>query len=120
MASQKDVARQFALGHAAETIPTAHNFHATPAPDGTPFDAVILSYGWAVVAGRRPDGSVVIFDGWRGYSTATNTQIGKMTNEIEEMSVDVEKSDERPKFGGNSLNWRVNKDGTDLADIDVG
>lgn len=121
MASQPDVARAFARGLPAEDIPSASNFYAVAAPPDTGFDAVLLSYGWAVLAGRKGR-QVVVFDGWRGYSASTSTQHGKMRRVFRKVlsESDLSFSSAQPKFGGNPLNWRVNKDGTDLADVETG
>lgn len=119
MASQYDIATAFARGDPASSLPSGSNFYGAEAPQESEFDAVLLSYGWAVVAGRRPDGSIVVFDGWSGYSTSTATQMGKMRRAFADLNVEYEKSDEQPRFGGNTLNWRVRKDGTPLTDIET-
>lgn len=49
----------------------------------------LVGYGHAVYAFRYPSGHVVYFHGWQGYSTATNSQLGKMNFTEGGDSVDV-------------------------------
>lgn len=114
MASQTDVARAFAGGKDPDEIPSASNFMAAKVPDNDEFEAVLLSYGWAVVFGRRPNGTVVEFTGWQGYSASTSTQIGKARRAITGVlpDSDFETDKRQPKKGG-GLSWRVRGSGAE-------
>lgn len=113
MVMQEDVARNFARGFDADDCGTASNFAARDAPDDSGFEAVLVSYGWAVVFGRRADGSVVEFEGWRGYSQSTSSQMGKARRAIREEGIDIERSGKQPELSGNPLNWRVSQSGAE-------
>jgi len=39
---------------------------------------MLLDYGWAILARRSAKGNVVIYDGWRKYSTTTSSHISKL------------------------------------------
>lgn len=114
MASQKDVAEQFARGVDADQIPDASNFYATSTDGSDEYEAVILSYGWAVVFGRKPDGTIVEFTGWRGYSVATSSQMGKARNQmVRILGRQPEEVDKKPEMSSNPMNWRVGQSGAE-------
>lgn len=77
MVAQQELARRFAAGHDVTGIGSASNLSVeSTAREG--YDAVLLGYGHAVYAARRTDGSVVRFDGWRGYSQSTTCQLTEL------------------------------------------
>jgi len=76
MIAQRDLARRFGRGDPAESIPAASNVEAQSAEGSDDaFEAYIVGYNWAMYAGRMPEGSVVVFGGWYGYSNATSKQL---------------------------------------------
>lgn len=120
MASQADVARQFARGTAVESMDSASNFGAAVAPDGSPYDAVLLSYGWAVLAARKGR-RVVVFDGWQGYSASTSTQHGKMRRVFRDVlgPEGFDRSDAQPQMATRSGHWRVRDSMEPITEIDT-
>lgn len=83
MISQKSLARRFARGDDAESIPKASNIEVESAEGSDDeFEAYIVAYNWAMYAGRTSEGSVVLFDGWYGYSKTSSKQIGYVRSGI--------------------------------------
>lgn len=83
MISQRELARRFARGDDAESIPAASNITVESAEGSDDeFEAYIVGYNWAMYAGRTPEGSVVIFDGWYGYSKTTSKQMSTLKSGI--------------------------------------
>lgn len=77
--SQQRLARLFARGDDPTEIPAASNIEVESAEGSDDeFEAYIVGYNWAMYAGRLADGSVVLFDGWYGYSNTTSKQLGKL------------------------------------------
>lgn len=81
--SQRNLARRFARGDDPAEIPPASNI-TTESAEGSDdeFVAYIVGYNWAMYAGRLADGSVVVFDGWYGYSQTTSKQMGTIKGGI--------------------------------------
>lgn len=77
MQSQQALAAEFAAGHDPSSIEDASNLEVW-ATDTDGYDAILVGYGHAVYAARRSDGSVVRFDGWRGYSQSTTCQLTEL------------------------------------------
>lgn len=38
-------------------------------------ETVIVGYGHAIYARRKPNGSIILYDGWYGYSPTTSRQL---------------------------------------------
>lgn len=110
MASQKEIARLFARGESPSAIPAGSNFSVVETPESDEFEAAILSYGWAVIFARKPNGDVVEMEGWKGYSASTSTQMGKARRAIKGEIGPAKYSAEnrKPKQGG-GISWRANQ-----------
>lgn len=101
MIPQRDLGRRFARGEDPEKIPAASNIEAEPSERDDDFEAYLIGYNWAIYAGRRPDGSIVLFRGWSGFSRTTTAQLssiyGGMLTVLAGSSIDVD-DEVRPKI----------------------
>lgn len=74
MIAQSRLARRFYRGDT--TAPSASNVTLEQLGDGW---TGLVGYGWALYAARSPDGTVIYFEGWYGYSMSTSCQLGTMS-----------------------------------------
>lgn len=101
MISQHELGRRFGRGDDPEDIPSASNIEVEPGKDNDEYEAVVVGYNWALYAARMSDGSVVVYDGWRGYSNSTTQQIGQVKRGAMQYA-DVETRDLSPKHRSKS------------------
>lgn len=116
MASQADVGEALARNRPVESIPSASNVRVVAAEDYE-YDALVLSYGWAVIFARRTGGELVEFTGWQGYSPSTSTQMGKIRHEVKRVvGYEPEEVAEQPVHGNaSSTHHRVQRiDGPEI------
>lgn len=108
---QEDIGRALAQGSDPTAIRDASNVRAVRATESDQYDALITSYGWAVIFGRERDGTMVEFTGWQGYSASTSTQMGKIRRAIREVTgEDPRKEGVQPVHSSaNRLNHRVQR-----------
>lgn len=83
MIPQHRLARLFGQGDDPDSVPKASNVEVESAEGSDDdFEAYIVGYNWAMYAGRKPDGEIVVFTGWYGYSQTTSKQIGSIKSGI--------------------------------------
>lgn len=105
---QAEIGRKLARGVSPGKIPDASNVRCLSAEYDRTYDAVLLSYNWAVIFGRREDnGKIVEFTGWRGYSPSTSTQMGKIRRGVEDVVGDggFMQDNTQPRWKSNRLVW---------------
>lgn len=108
---QADIGKRLARGLHPNDIPNGSNVRAVAATEVEEFDALILSYGWAVIFAREPDGEMVEFAGWHGYSASTSTQMGKIRRGIKRVTGEEPRQEgEQPVHtSANQINHRVQR-----------
>ena len=83
MIPQYKLARRFKEGEDPDSIPKASNVEVESAEGSDDeFEAYIVGYNWAMYAGRKSDGEIVVFTGWYGYSQTTSKQMSEIKHGI--------------------------------------
>lgn len=119
MIAQDTLARHFAAGNDPSSIESASNVTVEPTGvDG--YDAVIVGYGHAVYAARRTDGSIILFEGWRGRSVSTTQHITKLRTGFRqggptEVDTDSEARPDRGTFAGYDLFYPEESDTDEVS-----
>lgn len=92
MTSQRKLGELFAVG---EQSGSASNVQIVETKTGS----AIVGYGYAVYF-ERQGGTIVRYDGWRGYSVSTSCQLTKLSDGIlRNLRGSIESSDEQKKIG---------------------
>lgn len=78
MISQHGLAKRFARGDEPASIRQASNVVVESLDLDDDYEAYIVGYNWAMYAARTSEGSVVVFEGWEGYSQSTTQQIAQI------------------------------------------
>lgn len=94
--AQSDLIKQFNAGYSPEDIQDASNMKVERT-DEPGYDAVVVGYDHAVYAARRNNGTIVIFNGWKGRSVSTTQHIGTLKYTIDNPNI---ANDGRPGRGG--------------------
>lgn len=93
MVSQAELARKFARGQSVDSLPNASNIAAQEGPDGVDY---LVGYGHAIYAARFK-GSVLLFEGWRGYSVSTTCQLTELKKGFSLIGPYLVDDEERPR-----------------------
>lgn len=90
--SNEDVAQAFLRGD-TQTTRTLASLVLTE--DG---HTVFVSYGYAVLGHRRPNGHVTVYEGWSGFSQTTSTHLGLCRRRARTSGTRLARSNRQPEL----------------------